>query len=74
MRWIDPTIELVVCGSSHHKYLYIDWGTTVLDYTYDLVDYLSLHTYFGNRAGNYAQLPGHVSRDGCLYRGSDCHL
>ena len=53
MRWIDPTIELIVCGSSHRGMdTYIDWETTVLDYTYDLVDYLSLHTYFGNRADN----------------------
>ena len=53
MRWVDPTIELVVCGSSHRGMdSYIDWEATVLDYTYDLVDYLSLHTYFGNRADN----------------------
>ena len=45
MRWIDPTIELVVCGSSHRGTdTYIDRETTVLDYTYGLVDYLSLHT------------------------------
>ena len=51
MRWVDPTIELVLCGSSHRGMdSYIDWEATVLDYTYDLVDYLSLHTYFGNRA------------------------
>ena len=57
MRWVDPTIELVICGSSHRGMdSYIDWEATVLDYTYDLVDYLSLHTYFGNRAddtGNF---------------------
>ena len=53
MRWVDPTIELVVCGSSHRGMdSYIDWEATVLDYTYDLVDYLSLHTYFGNRSDN----------------------
>ena len=30
MRWIDPTIELVVCGSSHRGMnTYIDWETAV---------------------------------------------
>ena len=30
MRWIDPTIELVVCGSSHQGMnTYIDWETVV---------------------------------------------
>ena len=53
MKWVDPTIELVACGSS---YLGIktfgDWELTVLDHTYDYVDYISLHTYYGNHDNN----------------------
>lgn len=49
MKWVDPTIELVACGSSHFKMpTFPDWEMTVLDHTYEHVDYISLHTYVGN--------------------------
>ena len=31
-----------------------EWEKTILGQTYDHVDYLSLHTYFGNRGGDTA--------------------
>lgn len=50
MRGVDPTIELVACGSSNRRMpTFAEWEATVLDLTYDYVDYLSLHTYYGNR-------------------------
>ncbi len=50
MKWIDPEIELVVCGSSFWEMpTFGDWERTVLRHTYEHVDYLSLHTYYGNR-------------------------
>lgn len=50
MRGVDPTIELVVCGSSNrHMPTFAQWEATVLDLTYHDVDYISLHTYYGNR-------------------------
>lgn len=49
MKWVDPSIELVVCGSSHAVMpTFPDWEVTVLDHTYDYVDYVSLHTYARN--------------------------
>jgi alpha-N-arabinofuranosidase len=46
MRAYDEHLELVACGSSHGKMAsFPDWESTVLDLTYDEVDYLSLHTY-----------------------------
>jgi alpha-L-arabinofuranosidase len=49
MKWVDPGLELVACGSSFRSMpSYVDWEATVLDLTYDNVDYLSLHTYYGN--------------------------
>jgi alpha-N-arabinofuranosidase len=49
MRWIDPTIQLAACGSSHRNMLtYGSWEYTVLDHCYDEVDFISLHTYFRN--------------------------
>ena len=52
MKGIDPSIELVVCGSSNsHMPTFGQWEATVLQHCYDSVDYISLHTYydFGSR-------------------------
>ena len=50
MRLVDPDIELVACGSSSlNMPTFAEWEATVLDHTYDQVDYLSLHQYYGNR-------------------------
>jgi alpha-N-arabinofuranosidase len=47
MRRVDPTIELVACGSSHLRMpTFGDWESTVLEEAYDLVDYISLHSYY----------------------------
>lgn len=53
MKWVDPTIELVACGSSNRSMkTYGVWEETVLEHTYNHVDYLSLHTYYGNPSNN----------------------
>ncbi len=50
LRQIDPGLELVVCGSSNTGMpTYPQWEATVLEEAYDSVDYISLHTYYGNR-------------------------
>lgn len=55
MRGIDPSIELVACGSSGRGMpTFAEWEATVLDLTYDEVDYVSLHTYYGNRDNDTA--------------------
>ncbi len=52
----DPSLELVVCGSSHSNMpTYPQWEATVLEYTYDSVDYISLHMYFENYEKNTAE-------------------
>ncbi len=49
MKLVDPSIELVACGSSNYDMpTFGDWELTVLDHVYDYVDYLSLHQYYGN--------------------------
>lgn len=53
MKWVDPSIELVACGSSNRSMrTFASWEATVLDHTYEHVEYLSLHTYYGNRNNN----------------------
>lgn len=49
MKMVDPSVELVVCGSSFEGMpTFGRWESTVLEHTYDQVDLLSLHTYFSN--------------------------
>lgn len=51
MKLVDPDIELVACGSSGLGMpTFGEWEATVLDYCYDTVDYISLHTYYNNHA------------------------
>lgn len=48
MKMMDPAIETVACGSSSWQSpTFGSWEETVLDESYDTVDYLSLHQYFG---------------------------
>jgi alpha-L-arabinofuranosidase len=49
MRWVDPTIELAVCGSSGRTMpSYGEWEDTVIAHTFEQADYISLHTYLNN--------------------------
>lgn len=49
MKRVDPSIELVACGSSALSMkTFGEWELTVLDHTYNYVDYISLHTYYDN--------------------------
>lgn len=53
MKWVDPSIELVACGSSSSRMpTFGDWEYRVLSECYDHVDYVSLHRYYGNPDGN----------------------
>ncbi|WP_194542228.1 arabinosylfuranosidase ArfA [Paenibacillus sp. JZ16] len=53
MRWVDPSIELVACGSSSRGIsTFAEWEATVLDLAYEQVDYLSLHAYYNNNEGD----------------------
>jgi alpha-L-arabinofuranosidase len=47
MRLVDPSIELVAVGSSNSGMAtFASWEATVLEHTYDVVDYISLHAYY----------------------------
>lgn len=49
MKWTDPSIELVLSGSSNiNMPTFGSWEAEALDQSYDHVDYLSLHQYYGN--------------------------
>ena len=56
LRAFDPSLELIVCGSSNSDMAtYPEWERVVLEHCYDAVDYISLHMYFANREKNTAE-------------------
>ncbi len=66
MKDVDPSLELVVCGSCGVGMpTYMEWDRIVLDYLGDLADHISLHRYVGNRDGdtaNYLAVTASVDR------------
>ncbi|MGQ2905452.1 MAG: arabinosylfuranosidase ArfA [Neoaquamicrobium sediminum] len=66
LKGFDKSLELVVCGSSHSEMpTYPQWEATVLEESYDNVDYISLHMYFENYEHNtreYLALPSKLDR------------
>ncbi|ROS76498.1 alpha-N-arabinofuranosidase [Cellulomonas sp. PhB143] len=55
MRLVDPSIELVACGSSGSGMpTFGAWEQTVLGHTYEHVDYVSLHAYYQEHEGDHA--------------------
>ncbi len=55
MKWVDPAIELVACGSSSYEMsTFGSWEYQMLDECYDQIDYVSLHRYYGNPSNQTA--------------------
>jgi alpha-L-arabinofuranosidase len=55
MKTLDPSLELVAGGSSNNAMAtYPEWDRTVLEGVEDTADYISLHRYVGNKAGDTA--------------------
>jgi len=60
MREVDPTVELVVCGSSGSQMpTFGTWEETVLDLTWDVADFISVHAYFDPAA--YASVDAYLA-------------
>lgn len=61
MRQVDPTLELVACGSSASDMpTFGTWEREVLTECYDLVDFLSIHRYYEEKDGDLASFLGSV--------------
>jgi len=55
MKWHDPAIKLVSCGSSHNRMpTYPEWDRVTLETCWEYVDYHSIHYYAGNGEGDSA--------------------
>lgn len=60
MKWVDPSIEVVACGSSSSEMpTFGSWELEMLDECYENVDYVSLHRYYENPTGD---TPGFLAR------------
>ena len=60
MKWMDPSVELVACGSSFRDMpTFKSWEQTVLRHCYEHIDYLSLHQYYTN---NDDDIPSFLAR------------
>ncbi len=50
MKRMDPSIELIACGSSKSDMTsYPGWDLEVLEHVYGIADYLALHQYYGGQ-------------------------
>ncbi len=55
MRQLDDRIQLVVCGSSSSSMpTFGAWERTVLEHTYEDVDFISCHAYYNEKDGDRA--------------------
>ena len=60
MKWVDPTIETVACGSAAYNMpTFGEWEYTMLNECYENVDYVSIHRYYGNPTND---TPGFLAR------------
>jgi len=55
MRRVDDSIKLIASGSSNFRpdVDWVGWNRTVLQHLRNEIDYISLHTYIGNRENNF---------------------
>ena len=68
MKWVDPSIKLIACGSSYDNLpTYLEWDRIMMKDLYDQVDYLSTHNYtmnthqgIANYIASYKQLDEHI--------------
>ena len=53
MKWVDGSIETILCGSSGRAMsTFGKWEWEALNECYESVEYLSLHTYYHNKAND----------------------
>ena len=55
MKWHDPSLKLVLCGSSNNSMpTYPEWDRVALETCWEHVDYHSIHYYAGNQDNDSA--------------------
>jgi alpha-N-arabinofuranosidase len=68
MRQFESGLELVACGSSHRSMpTFGAWEATVLEQTYDDVDFISAHAYYENLGDTASFLASSVNMDDFIH-------
>ena len=69
MKWVDNSIETVLCGSSsRYMHTFGEWEQKTLEIAYDNVDYVSLHQYYDNHRKDTASfLAKNLDLDDFIY-------
>ena len=69
MKWVDNSIETVLCGSSsRYMHTFGEWEQKTLEIAYDNVDYVSLHQYYDNHRQDTASfLAKNLDLDDFIY-------
>lgn len=68
MKWVDPSIELVACGSCCTEIpTYPEWDRVVLEHVYEKIDYLSLHRYYSYNPKHHLFYPTIEGRSDIAY-------
>lgn len=60
MRWMDPSIKTIACGTCTNEVnhsTFGEWDRVVLEEMYDQIDYMSLHRYYNYRPGKQLFYP-----------------
>jgi alpha-N-arabinofuranosidase len=61
MKWVDPSIQLAACGSSHRAMpTFGAWEYEVLEHTFEEADFLSLHMYYQNPEKEVGEFLAHI--------------
>lgn len=55
MKWVDPTIQLMACGTSYWEGQLVERVQLLLEQAGQFIDYLSMHWYIGNRTNNFSE-------------------
>jgi len=53
MKWTDPSIKLVACGSCMQNAYDMNWNRVVVEKLTGICDYIAIHMYVNNREDNY---------------------
>ena len=68
MKWVDPSIELVICGSSNNFIpSHPAYDRIALEQTYEYADYLSLHRYYRETDSRIGFLASFLGMDSFIH-------
>jgi len=58
MKWVDPNIQLIACGSCQQNTDDMKFNRIVVEKLIDIAEYLSIHMYVNNQDNNYYEYMG----------------